>query len=241
MLIIPAIDLSHGQVVRLRQGDMAERTVYSSDPAAVARRFQDEGAEILHVVDLDGAMAGEPRNLSALEAIARAVDIPIQFGGGMRTIEAMEQALNIGVRWIILGTAALTGRPLLGEAINSFGDAVIVALDARDGRVAIEGWQKTSSVDVVDLAREVEAMGVRRLLCTDISTDGMLRGPNLAGLRRIAEAVQVPIIASGGVSSVDHVRALRGLEPLGIIGVVVGRALYEGRLSLPEAIQAARA
>lgn len=241
MLVIPAIDLSQGQVVRLRRGDMAERTVYSSDPAGIARRFQDEGAEILHVVDLDGAMAGEPRNLSALEAIAEAVDVPIQFGGGMRTIEAMEQALAIGVRWIVLGTAAIADPALLREAVKSFGEAVIVALDARDGRVAIEGWQKTSSVDVVELAREVEAMGVRRLLCTDIATDGMLQGPNIAGLRRIAEAVGVPIIASGGVSSLDDIRALRGLEPLGIIAVIVGRALYEGRLALPEAIQAARA
>lgn len=241
MLVIPAIDVSEGQVVRLRRGEMAQRTVYSSDPAGVARRFQDQGAEVLHVVDLDGATAGEPRNLSALQAIAEAVDIPIQFGGGLRTIEAMEAALAIGVRWIILGTAAIANRPLLREAVKSFGDAVIVALDARHGRVAIEGWKKTSEVDAVDLAREVVALGAQRLLCTDITADGMLEGPNIAGLRRIAEAVEAPVLASGGVASLEDIRALRALEPLGIIGVVVGRALYEGRLSLPEAIQAAKA
>jgi phosphoribosylformimino-5-aminoimidazole carboxamide ribotide isomerase len=241
LLVIPAIDVSEGQVVRLRRGEMAQRTVYSSDPAGVARRFQDQGAEVLHVVDLDGATAGEPRNLSALQAIAEAVDIPIQFGGGLRTIEAMEAALAIGVRWIILGTAAIANRALLREAVKSFGDAVIVALDARHGRVAIEGWKKTSEVDAVDLAREVVALGAQRLLCTDITADGMLEGPNIAGLRRIAEAVEAPVLASGGVASLEDIRALRALEPLGIIGVVVGRALYEGRLSLPEAIQAAKA
>ncbi len=240
MLVIPAIDLSEGQVVRLRRGDMAQRTVYSSDPVAVARRWADAGAQIIHVVDLDGAVSGRPRNLAILERIASAVDAQIEFGGGLRTMEAIRQALDAGASWAILGTAALSDRGLLSAALAEFADRVIVAIDARDGRVAVEGWTKTTDVDAADLAREMERFGVRRLLCTDIATDGMLSGPNISGLRRIAEAVSIPIIASGGVSSIVDILALRQIEQLGIIGVVVGRALYENRLDLAQAISAAR-
>jgi phosphoribosylformimino-5-aminoimidazole carboxamide ribotide isomerase len=240
LLVIPAIDLSEGQVVRLRRGEMEKRTVYSPDPAAVARRWVEAGAELIHVVDLDGAVAGEPRNLRALEAIAAAAGVPIQFGGGLRTQAAVAAALAAGAQWVILGTAALTDPALLEAVLAEHRDRLVVALDARHGRVAIRGWRQTSEVEVVALAQQMQALGVRRLLYTNIARDGMLTGPDLDGLRRLAQAVQVPILASGGVACLEDVRALRRLAPLGIIGVVVGRALYEGRLNLRAAIAVAR-
>lgn len=240
MLVIPALDLSEGQVVRLRRGEMAEKTVYSSDPAAVARDWARCGAEIIHVVDLDGAVSGVPCNRDALRSIVDAAGVPIEFGGGLRTLEAMAAAFDAGAHWVVLGTVALTDPELLAAAVGRYADRVIVALDARDGRIAVEGWTRTSDVDTVDLAREMQSLGVQRLLCTDIATDGMLTGPNIPGLRRIAEAVDIPVIASGGVSCVADIRALRPLEALGIMGVITGRALYEARLDLREAIAAAR-
>jgi len=240
VLVIPAIDLSEGQVVRLRRGEMAEKTIYSTDPAAVAREWARAGAEIIHVVDLDGAVSGVPRNREALRSIADAAGVPIEFGGGLRTLDAMAAAFDAGAHWVVLGTVALTDPELLGASVSRYADRVIVALDARDGRIAVEGWTRTSDVDAVDLAREMQSLGVQRLLCTDIATDGMLSGPNIAGLRRIAEAVDIGVIASGGVSCVEDIVALRPLEALGIMGVITGRALYEGRLDLREAIAAAR-
>lgn len=240
MIVIPAVDISEGQVVRLKRGDMAQRTVYSDDPVAVARKWADQGAEILHVVDLDGAMAGEPRNLEALAAIAAAVETPVEFGGGLRSLEHVRAARDAGARWIVLGTAAIVDRKFLADAGGMLGDDLVVAIDARDGKVAVEGWQWTSDVDAADLAWQMAAAKVRRLLCTDIAGDGMLAGPNLAGLRRIAEVANAEIIASGGVSAVEDIVALRELEPLGIIAVIAGRALYEGRLDLREAIAAGR-
>lgn len=240
MLVIPAIDLSGGQVVRLRRGEMAEKTVYSSDPAAVAHEWARAGAEIIHVVDLDGAVSGRPCNCEALRTISEAAGIPVEFGGGLRSLEAIAAAFEAGAYWAVLGTVALSNPELLRVALERWGKRIIVALDARDGRVAVEGWTRTSEVEAADLAREMEALGVRRILCTDIATDGMLTGPNVEGLRRIAEAVSIEIIASGGVSCLEDVLALRRLEPLGIIGVITGRALYEGRLDLRQAVAAAR-
>ncbi len=240
MLVIPAIDLSEGKVVRLRQGRMDDRTVYGDDPAAVATQFAEAGAQVIHVIDLDGATTGEPRHLEALSRIAAACPgTGIQFGGGLRTMDAIQAALDAGARWVILGTVAVRSPDLLAAALERFGDAIIVAIDARDGMVAIEGWQEATQISAVELAKRMERAGVQRLLCTDIASDGVLRGPNLAGLERIARAVSVAIIASGGVSSLEDIRALRRLEPLGIIGCVVGRALYDGRLNLREAIRAA--
>ncbi len=239
MLVIPAIDLSEGKVVRLRRGEMAEKTVYADDPVGVACRFEKAGAEIIHVIDLDGAVGGLPRNLDALRAVASAVDVPVQFGGGLRSLEAVQAAMDAGAHWVILGTAAIENRALLAEALDQWGERVIVAIDARDGRVAVKGWTATTSVDAAELAAEMGRMGVARLLCTDIARDGMLSGPNLAGLQRIAEATSAAVIASGGVSSLADIVALRQLEPVGIIAVVVGRALYEGTLDLSEAIRAA--
>ena len=240
MLLIPAIDLSEGQVVRLARGDMKDKTVYSDDPVAMARRWADEGAQILHVVDLDGAVSGQPANLEAVAEIVAAIDVPVELGGGLRTVEDVRRVLELGVQWAIMGTAALRMRTRseLEAAIAQFGERIIVGIDARDGKVAFEGWTQDSDIDATLFAQEMQQWGVGRLICTDIATDGMLTGPNVAAMRQFCEAVQVPIIASGGVSSIEDVRALRELEPLGLLGCIVGRALYTGDLSLPEAIAA---
>ncbi len=239
MLVIPAIDLSEGQVVRLARGDMNEKTVYSDDPVAIARRWADEGAQILHVVDLDGAIGGQLANLDAVADILAAVSVPVELGGGLRTVKDVRRVLGIGVQWAIMGTAALRDQRELEEALAEFGDRIIVGIDARDGKVAFEGWTEGSEVEAAGFAREMERLGVARLICTDIATDGMLTGPNLAAMQGFCEAVEIPVIASGGVSSIEDVRALRELEPLGLLGCIVGRALYTGDLSLREAIAAA--
>ena len=239
MIIIPAIDLSEGQVVRLRQGDMRQKTVYSADPVAQAQTWEDQGAEVIHIVDLDGAVKGQTANLDAVENIVEKVRIPVEMGGGLRTAADVGQVLDLGVQWAIMGTAALHDRPQLEQAVGQFGERIIVGIDARDGKVAIEGWTESSEVAAVDLARQMEQLGVQRLICTDIATDGMLRGPNIAAMRSLAETVGIPIIASGGISSIADIRALTELEPLGIIGCIIGRALYDGTLSLSEALSAA--
>ncbi len=240
MLIIPAIDLSEGQVVRLARGDMKQKTVYSDDPVAMARRWADEGAQILHVVDLDGAVSGQSMNLDAVAEIVEAIDIPVELGGGLRTVEDVQNVLELGVQWAIMGTAALRNCSELEAVIAQFGDRITVGIDARDGKVAVEGWTAGSDVDAVQLAQQMEQLGVERLICTDIATDGMLSGPNVAAMRQFCQAVDIPIVASGGVSSVKDVKALRELETQGLLGCIVGRALYTGDLALPEAIAAAQ-
>lgn len=240
MIVIPAIDLAAGKCVRLRQGDMNQQTVYSDSPADMARHWADQGAEILHVVDLDGAMGGRSANLPAIEAIVGAISIPVELGGGLRTADDVRRVLGLGVQWAIMGTSALRNRPEVETAVRQFPGQVIVGIDARDGKVAVAGWVETSEVTAVDLAREMQAIGVTRLICTDIATDGMLVGPNLESLRSIAEAVDIAVIASGGVSKLEDIVALKALEPLGIIGAITGKALYEGTLDLKEAIVAAR-
>lgn len=240
MIVIPAIDLSEGQVVRLERGEMARRTVYSDDPGAMARRWQDEGAERLHVVDLDGAIAGRPVNLEALRAIVAAIEIPVDLGGGLRTLDDIAAVLDIGVRWVLLGTSALTSPEVLAAALARFGDAICVSIDARDGRVAIEGWVETSDLPALELARRVEALGVREIVHTDILSDGMLSGPNLPALREITAGTNLRVIAAGGVKTLDDIRALRELEPLGLVGAISGRAIYTGDLPLAEAIRVGR-
>lgn len=240
MIVIPAIDLSEGQVVRLERGEMARRTVYSGDPGAMARRWQDEGAERLHVVDLDGAIAGRPVNLEGLRAIVAAVDIPVDLGGGLRTLDDIAAVLDLGVRWVLLGTSALTSPEVLAAALERFGDAICVSIDARDGRVAIEGWVETSDLPALELARRVEQMGVREIVHTDILSDGMLSGPNLPALREITQSTDLRVIAAGGVKTLDDIRALRELEPQGLVGAISGRAIYTGDLPLAEAIRVGR-
>ena len=237
MIIFPAIDLAEGQVVRLRQGDMAQKTVFNHDPAAQVRLWQVQGAEALHLVDLDGAFAGEPMNLPAVQKIVENVGIPCELGGGLRTAETVGRVLDLGVNWAIMGTSALRDRPQLEAALARFGERVSVGIDARDGLVAAEGWAEASTVDAYELARQVADLGVGRIIFTDIATDGMMRGPNLAAMRHMRETVSVPVIASGGVSTRSDVVALR---EEGLFGCIIGRALYDGSLSLPDALAAAR-
>lgn len=240
MIVIPAIDLADGRCVRLRQGDMNQQTVYSDSPADMARHWEAQGAEILHVVDLDGAMGGESANLASIEAIVKAISIPVELGGGLRTAADVRRVLGLGVHWAIMGTSALRNRPEVEAAVNEFPGRIIVGIDARDGKVAVAGWVETSEVTAVDLAREMEAVGVTRLICTDIATDGMMVGPNVASLRSIAEAVGIEVIASGGVSKLADIVALKALEPVGVVGAITGKALYEGTLDLRDAIVAGK-
>ena len=239
MMVIPAIDLSQGQVVRLERGEMARRTVYSDHPAEMALLWQEEGAQRLHVVDLEGAIQGRPANLDSLRQIVEVVDIPVQMGGGLRTLADIAQVLDLGVRWVLLGTSALSSPDTLRGALDRFGEAVSVSIDARDGRVAIEGWTETSDMTTLEFALRVREMGVREVVHTDIKRDGMLTGPNLAALRELAENTDLRIIAAGGVKQLDDIRALRELEPLGVVGAITGRALYTGDLNLREAIRIA--
>ncbi|MEA3404001.1 MAG: 1-(5-phosphoribosyl)-5-[(5-phosphoribosylamino)methylideneamino]imidazole-4-carboxamide isomerase [Armatimonadota bacterium] len=239
MIVIPAVDLSRGQVVRLERGDMARRTVYSDDPAAMAQRWEAEGARRLHVVDLDGAIEGRPANLASVAAIVDAVEVPVDMGGGLRTLEDMQTVLDLGVRWVLLGTSALTSPEVLERALDRFGDAICVSIDARDGMVAIEGWVETSQVPALELARRVERMGVEEIVHTDILSDGMLTGPNIPALREIVANTGLRVIAAGGVKSLEHIRALKQLEPLGVVGCISGRAIYTGDLPLAEAMKIA--
>jgi phosphoribosylformimino-5-aminoimidazole carboxamide ribotide isomerase len=239
MLLIPAIDLKNGECVRLRQGRMDDVTVFSSDPVAVARRWADEGAERLHIVDLDGAIKGQPVNLRVVEQIAEAVDIPVQVGGGIRDEETVQRYLDAGVSYVIIGTKAVNTPHFLHDLCLEFPRHIIVGLDAKDGRVALNGWAKLTHHDVVEMAQHCERDGVEAIIYTDIGRDGMMSGFNAEATRKLAGAVNTPVIASGGVSSLDDIRLLRELEDEGVTGAVIGRALYEGGLSLKECLKAA--
>lgn len=234
MEVIPAIDLKEGRCVRLFQGDFDKETVFSTDPAAVARRWQDAGAPRIHVVDLDGAASGQPRNAEAVAQILQSVDIPIQLGGGVRNMETLKNWLVRGVRRVVLGTAAVEDPDFLVQACARFGDAVIAGVDARDGKVAASGWTRTTEVDAISFIARLGELGVRRIVYTDIATDGMLKGPNLESVRQITSRTPLPIIASGGVSTIQD---LLSLNSLGVEGAIVGRALYTGDLDLREAIK----
>jgi phosphoribosylformimino-5-aminoimidazole carboxamide ribotide isomerase len=233
--ILPAIDLRAGRCVRLLQGDYARETVFSDDPAAMARRWADAGARRLHIVDLDGARSGRPENLPVVRQIVAAVPLPVQLGGGIRDRDAVLAALGAGVERVILGTTLITSEPtLINGLLAEFGDRIVVGVDGREDRVAIQGWTETTDRDAVELARELESRGARRLVYTDITSDGMLAGPNVEGVRRMAEALSIPVIAAGGVSSAEDVRRLAALEPVGLEGVIIGKALYTGAVRLEE-------
>lgn len=235
--ILPAIDLRAGRCVRLLQGDYARETVFSDDPIAIARRWAEAGARRLHIVDLDGARLGRSENLPVVSRIAAAVPLPIQLGGGIRDRAAILAALEAGVQRVILGTALVTGDAAAVEALlGEFGEQAVVGVDARDGRVAVQGWTQTTDRDATELARELEARGARRLIYTDIRSDGMLAGPNLDGIRRMCEALSIPVIAAGGVSSAEDVRRLAELAPLGLEGAIIGKALYTGAVRLEELV-----
>ena len=237
MLLIPAIDLQDGHCVRLRQGDLNDSTVFSDDPAAMAQQWLDQGAQRLHLVDLNGAVAGKPRNDAAIRAIIRAVDddIPIQIGGGIRDLDTIERYLDNGVSYVIIGTAAVKDPGFLRDACTAFQGNIIVGLDARDGKVATDGWSKLSRHDVLDLARKFEDYGCEAIIYTDISRDGMLSGVNVEATVRLAQHVDIPVIASGGVHNLDDIRALCAVADEGIEGVILGRSLYEGTLDFREA------
>jgi phosphoribosylformimino-5-aminoimidazole carboxamide ribotide isomerase len=238
--LIPAIDLLGGRCVRLSQGRYDEATVYGEDPAEVAGRFCALAIRRLHVVDLDGAKAGRPVNRDAIAAIVkRAQGVPVQLGGGLRTREAVEESLALGLDRVILGTAALRDPSLVRDSARRFPGRVAVGIDARDGRVAAEGWLEASDVDVLDLARRFEDAGVAALVHTDIARDGMLQGPNLEASAALAAAVAIPVIVSGGVSSLDDVRRTVSLSARGVAGVIVGRALYTGAVDLAQALEVA--
>ncbi|MFN3681601.1 MAG: 1-(5-phosphoribosyl)-5-[(5-phosphoribosylamino)methylideneamino]imidazole-4-carboxamide isomerase [Nitrospira sp.] len=229
MLVIPAIDLKDGRCVRLRQGDLAAETVYSDDPVAVARKWEEQGARLIHVVDLNGAVEGRPRNLAQIEAIVKAVHVVVQVGGGIRSIETVRQYLRSGVTRVVLGTAALLDRAFLGQACQEFPGRILLGLDARDGKVAVKGWTAVSDVSAVAVLKEMAGYAIRAVIYTDIARDGMLSGPNLAALEEVVACSSFPVIASGGISRIDDLLALRALGPR-VEGAIVGKALYDGTM-----------
>lgn len=236
MLLIPAIDLKDGRCVRLRQGRMEDETVFSDDPLEVAQRWVDAGARRLHMVDLNGAFQGKPVNASAIRRIAAAFpDLPIQVGGGIRDEDTVQAYLDAGVSYVIIGTKAVSAPHFVNDLCLEFPGHIIVGLDARDGKVAIDGWSKLSNHDVVEVAQHVERDGVAAIVYTDIGRDGMMTGANVAATASLARAITIPVIASGGVSSLDDIRALCEVADDGIMGAIIGRALYEGAIDLAEA------
>jgi len=232
MLIIPAIDLKDGHCVRLRQGVMEDATVFSEDPAAMAKHWLEQGARRLHLVDLNGAFAGKPKNEAAVRRIVETVgvDVPVQLGGGIRDLETIERYLDIGVTYIIIGTAAVKTPGFLHEACDAFPGHVMVGLDAKGGKVAVDGWSKLTGHDVADLAQRFEGYGVEAIIYTDIGRDGMLTGVNIEATVELARPLHVPVIASGGITNLDDVRNLCAVQGEGISGAITGRAIYEGTL-----------
>lgn len=240
MIIFPAIDLKEGQCVRLMQGDPDRVTVYGRDPLAVAKRWQDEGAQWLHVVDLDGAFAKSPRNRGVIAAIVESVSIPVQVGGGIRSLDTVHAYLSTGVSRVILGTAAVHRPELVEEACGMHPHRVALGLDARDGRLAVEGWKETTSVDAVSFVRQFENLPLAAVIYTDIHRDGMQSGVNVEATRRLLESSAIPVVASGGVADLEDIRKLLPLARLGLMGVITGRAIYNGTLDLKEALRLVR-
>ena len=238
MIIFPAIDMRQGRCVRLLQGRAEQETVYFEDPVAVALRWEAEGAAWLHLVDLDGAMSEGVGNRAIAKGIFAALRIPVQFGGGLRTMKDLEEILGAGAARVVVGTAAVQHPEFLAEALQRFGERIVVGIDARDGRVATHGWNQVGSLEAVAFAQTLARTGVQRVVYTDISKDGMLVGPNLEATKRLAADSRLKVVASGGVASLDDLRSLCGLEKFGIEGAIVGKALYERRFTLKEAIEA---
>ncbi len=238
MDVIPAIDLLDGQCVRLYQGDYEQSQVFSQKPVAMAQQWVEQGATRLHLVDLDGAKDGQPMNQQAIAAIVQGIPIPVQVGGGLRNRDSVVQLLELGVAQVILGTVAVENPSLVEQLCSEFPGKIIVGIDARNGQVATRGWLETSSVNAVTLAGHMAQLGVAAIIYTDIQRDGTLTGPNLEALRELASAIKIPVIASGGVSSLTDLLSLLALEPLGVSGAIVGRAIYTGDLDLSEAVKA---
>lgn len=236
MIVIPAIDLKEGKCVRLEQGLMEKDTVFSNNPGAQAREWQDQGAELLHIVDLDGAFAGQPKNREAIEAILKAITIPAQLGGGIRDLATIEAYLSLGLSRVIIGTAAQRNPELVRQACAQFPGRIVVGIDAKNGMVAVQGWAELTNVTAVDLAKRFEGFGVSAIIYTDIARDGMLQGPNLEATKGLAESISIPIIASGGVSSLKDIENLMAIESSGVSGVITGKAVYTGAIRLNEAV-----
>jgi len=237
MLLIPAIDLKDGQCVRLKQGDMDQSTVFGEDPAAMARNWVNKGARRVHLVDLNGAFAGKPKNEQAIRAILKEVgsEVDVQLGGGIRDLDTIERYLDAGLRYVIIGTAAVKNPGFLQDACTAFGGHIIVGLDAKDGKVATDGWSKLTGHEVVDLGKKFEDYGVEGIIYTDIGRDGMLSGINIEATVKLAQALSIPVIASGGLSNLDDIRLLCGIEDEGVEGVICGRAIYSGDLDFASA------
>ncbi len=237
MLLIPAIDLKDGTCVRLRQGDMDDATVFSEDPAAMASKWVEQGARRLHLVDLNGAFAGKPENEAAIKAILDAVgdDIPVQLGGGIRDLDTIERYLDAGLSYVIIGTAAVKNPGFLQDACGAFAGHIIVGLDAKDGKVATDGWSKLTGHEVIDLAKKFEDYGIEAIIYTDIGRDGMLTGINIEATVRLAQHVRIPVIASGGIAGIQDIEALCAVEEEGVEGAILGRAIYEGTLNFQAA------
>ncbi len=237
MIIIPAIDIKQGKCVRLLQGRMEDATQYSEDPLKMAQQWEAKGANLIHVVDLDGAFAKEVRNLKTIQAILSGINVSIQVGGGIRDLKTIEMYIHMGVSRVIIGSEALYNPGFVKEACMKFSGRIVVGIDARNGKVAVEGWSRTSETKAVDLAKQFESCGVAAINFTDIHRDGMQTGPNIEETAALAEAVSIPIIASGGVSTIQDIKNLLKIESKGVTGVITGKALYEGTLDLQEAIR----
>lgn len=240
MIIIPAVDIKNGKCVRLLQGRMEDETVFSDDPAAMAQKWANAGAELIHVIDLDGAFEKRPQNLEAVRNIINTVDTPIQLGGGIRDEHTVKMILDLGVQRVILGTEAIKNPQWVAQTARQYPGQVVVGIDARNGRVAIEGWTETTATLAVDLARRFEDCGVAAINFTDIHRDGMQTGPNLAETRRLAEAVNIPVVASGGISTIDDIKNLLPLMEVGVVGAITGKALYSGTLDFKQAMALVR-
>jgi len=236
MIVIPAVDIRNGKCVRLLQGDPNAETVFSDDPAAMAAKWEASGASLIHVVDLDGALGKRPRNLERIRQIRDRIRVDIQVGGGLRDLKTIRMYLDMGIQRVVIGTEAIRNPDLVVQACGEFPGRIVVGIDARGGRVAIEGWKETTGVKAIDLARQFEDSGVAAINFTDIHRDGMQTGPNIEETRRLAEAIDIPVVASGGVSSMEDIIRLLPLESAGVVGVITGKALYSGTLDLQEAI-----
>ncbi len=237
MIIYPAVDVRDGKCVRLTQGEFNKETIYADNPVEMALRWEEMGAQYLHVVDLDGARSGKAQNIAVISEMAAKMGIPVQLGGGIRTIEMIENVLSKGIERVILGTSAVKDPELVKRAVKTFENKVVIGIDAKDGMVAIEGWEKTSEFKAVDFAKKMEDLGVKTIIYTDISRDGMLNGPNLKAMEEMVKAVNIDIIASGGVGKIEDIK---NLKEVGVSGAIVGRALYTGDVDLKEAIEIGR-
>jgi phosphoribosylformimino-5-aminoimidazole carboxamide ribotide isomerase len=240
VILFPAIDLKEGIAVRLEQGDMARATIFHRDPAAQAHAFEQQGFQYLHIVDLDGAFAGKPMNAAAVDRILETVRVPVQLGGGIRDTATVENWLDKGISRVIIGTAAVRDPPFVKQAARDFPGRIVVGLDARDGKVAVEGWAETSQLSALDIARRFEDAGVSAIIYTDIARDGMLQGLNLDATIALADEVNIPVIASGGVASIEDIKALVAPRAKKLVGAIVGRALYDGRVDAAEALNLIR-